>query len=119
MDRHQDIQPIAINLASHDIDIAGGNLQLLGPCFLIAFDTNPYPKILEEILLVVRLDGLITFHVYQDRYFKETTASCNKYRFLGINLHLMSTAKLSDPGMHTCDTLRTLGENHKVICIAS
>src|SRR4051812_18203870 len=117
MDRHQDIQPIAINLASHDVDIVGSHLLLLVPRFLITLDPNPYAEILKAMLLLVRLDRFVTFHVNQNRYLRITATSCNKHSLLSIDLHLMSTTKLSNPSVHTCDTITTVGESHKVICV--
>src|SRR6476619_2187725 len=97
MDRHEDIQPTTINLAPHDIDITRSDLQLLGPCFLITFHTNPYPKILEEMLVSVGFDQLIAFHVHQNRYQRSIASSGDEHGFFGINLHLMGTTKLSYP----------------------
>src|SRR3954451_978000 len=119
MDRHQDVQPVAIYLASHDVDIVRRHLQLLAPCILTTCHTNPHPKIFKAMHLIVRLDRFVTFYVNQNRYLTSAAASCNKHSFLSINLHFMSTTELSDPSMHTFDTLSTLGVNHKVICIAS
>src|SRR4051812_30952731 len=100
-------------------DIARSDFQLFGPRFLITLDPNPYPKILKAMHLIMRLDRLVTFHVNQNRYLTCAATSCNKHSFLSINLHFMSTTELSDPSMHTFNALTTLGENHKVICIAS